>query len=1043
MKLPSAFNWQKLTMMMGVLFLALQVTAWGQQSLVSGVVTDQYGEPLMGVGVQVKNTSIGVATNIDGRYSIEAKQGDVLIFKYVGMKTREVTVGNQTVINVTLQDDIEQLAELVVVGYGTQKREHLTGAVSTISNKDLTKVPSSNVSQLLIGRAPGISGIQSGGAPGSDGTEILLRGLNTYNGSSSPLVLVDGVERKMNEVNPQDIESISVLRDAAAAAVYGMRAGNGVILITTKRGRDGRHNISYAGSASWSKPTTLPEFVNGLEYMQWYNKALELDGKGPKFTEEEMKMVTNGDPTDGYENTDWLEPAMKSTLMQKHTVAVTGGSERIKYYTSGEILNQNGILDTNRFNQYGFRSNIDTNPVENVTFSLNLAGRLRDNYTNGTVVWGNQQDANVWGILMYARPFVPREYQGYPTAPARLPSNPYYSIGNSGFSENKNYSLEGSTKLQWDVPFLKGLNVSMFASWNYHSLNSRSFNYSYEMMWYDFGEKKYKLREATNLQKDGSAYRRNTRNINYTLRPAIEYNQTFDKHSVGVLFLYEQNVLETNNFMARRRDFDLFDIPELDFGKEIPEAGERYPGNGGGMGKIANAGYVGRVNYAYDEKYLAEFSFRYDGTYLFAKDYRWGFFPSGSFAWVASKEDFIKDNTDIVDLLKLRASIGQLGRNTVAPYLFLKTYGLQQQNVAFGKDPLAQNTLFTSSGMPLTDLTWEKTRTYNLGLDVTLWKGLLGLEFDVFYKYTYDILQGLSGNYPPSLGGNFPTIENSGTFDNRGFELVLSHRNNIGEVYYNLSTTMSYTHNRILKRAEADNILPWQSAIGRSVGRILGYKTDGLFQTEEELINAPKPPGNAPRLGDIRYVDINGDGRITYEDRVEIAPSRFPKFVYSINGGLSWRGVDFAFMFQGASQYSQMLQGTWNNGAEDMTPLTRPFYGGGDTPPKYLVENSWRPDNTDAKYPRLSISGNQNNAFTSDYWLVNGSYLRLKNVTLGYTLPETALSAIGLQNLRLYVAGVNLLTFSGFKYLDPEAPSVLQAYYPQQKSVSVGLEVAF
>lgn len=1043
MKIPTASICWRLALVVGVLMMALQVTAQGQQLQVTGQVTDNTGLPLTGVMVKVKNTGNGTATDQEGRYSIRAAKTDVLVFSFIGMVPQEITVGSKTVINVKLLDNVEQLSELVVVGYGTQKKEHLTGAVSTISKSDLTKVPTSNVSQLLVGRAPGLSGVQSGGAPGADGTEILLRGLNTYNGSSSPLILVDGVERRMNEVNPQDIESISVLRDAAAAAVYGMRAGNGVILITTKRGAEGRHNISYSGSYSWSRPTTLPEFVNGLEYMQWYNKALELDGKAPKFTEEEMALVTNGDPTDGYENTDWIAPALKATSMQKHTVSLTGGSERIKYYTSGEFMNQNGILNTNHYSQYGIRANIDAVPVKNITVSINLAGRYRNNFIDGILSWGNQEAGNVWGLLMYARPFVPREYDGHPTAPARLLINPYYSIGNSGSAENKNYAFEGSGKIRWDIPYVEGLNVSMFASWDYKALNGKSFNYAYEVMWYDFGKKAYTLRDATNLQKDGSLYMSNTQNIGYTLRPAIEYSNTFDKHHIGALFLYELNGLYTSNFQARRRSYDLFDIRELDFGKIIPEAGERWPGNGGKSGSIANAGYVGRVNYAYDKKYLAEFSFRYDGTYLFAKDYRWGFFPSGSLAWVMSEESFIKDRTDIVDMLKLRGSIGQLGRNTVAPYLFLKSYSLQNKNVAFGKDPQAQNTLVTSSaGMPIPDLTWEKTRTYNLGLDLTLWRGLLGLEMDVFYKYTYDILQPLGGNYPPSLGGNYPTIENSGTFDNRGFELVLSHRNTVGDLHYNLSSTISYTHNRILKRAEPDNILPWQSQIGRSVGRVLGLKAVGLFQTQEEIDNAPRHPSKV-RLGDIRYEDINGDGRITVDDKVEIASSRFPELVYAINGSLDWRGIDFSVMFQGAALYSQMLQGAWNNGVEDMTPLTKPFYGGGDTPPRYLVEGSWRPDNTGGKYPRLSIVGNINNAWTSDYWLINGSYLRLKNVTLGYTLPETLTRKMSLQSLRVYVAGVNLLTFSGFKYVDPEAPSVLQAYYPQQKTVSLGLDVSF
>ncbi len=1026
-----------------VLLAIMPVTAVAQATDVRGKVTERDGTPLIGVTVQVKNKSTGTVTDMKGNYTIRAGQNDILVYTYIGMATQEVAVGGRSTINVVLSEDVEQLGELVVVAYGTQKKSHLTGSVSVISSKDINRVPVSNTSQLLIGRAPGISGMQSTGAPGSDGTELLVRGYNTYKGSSAPLVLVDGVARRMNEVNPRDIESISVLKDAAAAAVYGMRAGNGVILITTKRGNEGKDNISYAGTFTFSKPTTLPEFLNGLEYMQWHNRASELDGNAPKFTKEEMEMVNNSDPTDGYENTDWLSPALKATLMQKHTLSTTGGTKKLRYYASGELMNQNGVLNTYKFNQYGFRANIDSEPVKNLRFSLNVAGRLRNTHSNGLFNWGNQQAGNVWGVLMYAPPFVPREYKGYPTFPTRVHVNPYYGIGHSGYTDNKNYTFEGSTRLEWALPYVDGLKVAMFASWDYNSLNGKSFSYAYKGMAYNFGEKKYTLGDATDLKPDGSLYRSNTRNTSYILRPSIEYNHTFGNHSVGALFLYEQNGLSTEFFDARRSGFDLFDIQELDMGKRVPEAGEGAPGNRGHSNRIANAGYVGRLNYGYADKYLADFSFRYDGTYLFAKDFRWGFFPSGSLAWVISKEDFMQDYARTISNLKLRGSIGQLGRNTVAPYLFMKSYQIQKNNVAFGKNPAAQNTLVTSGGMPIPDLTWEKTRTYNIGLDASLWDGLLGVELDVFYKYTYDILQNLEGNYPPSLGGNFRMIENSGTFDNRGFELVLSHRNHVGDLYYNLSGNVSFSRNRILKMAEPDNILPWQSSIGRSLGRVMGFKTQGLFQTQEEIDKAPAQPGS-PRLGEIRYVDINGDGRVNQkEDFVEIARTRFPEMVYAINGDLSWRGLDFSFMFQGAALYSQLLQGTWNNGVQDQTPLTKPFYGNGDNVPKYLVENSWRPDNPCARYPRLTLAAKQNHGFTSDFWVIKGSYLRLKNITLGYSLPEKLISNVGMQSLRVYLAGVNLLTLSPFKYVDPEAPNVLQAYYPQQKSISVGLEVAF
>lgn len=379
--------------------------------------------------------------------------------------------------------------------------------------------------------------------------------------------------------------------------------------------------------------------------------------------------------------------------------------------------------------------------------------------------------------------------------------------------------------------------------------------------------------------------------------------------------------------------------------------------------------------------------------------------------------------------------------------MYRKSYSYTNNGVVFGSTPNTQGTLSNTVAYPNERLTWEKTKSYNLGFDLSAWNGLLGVEFDVFYKYTYDILQSVSNIYPPSLGGHYPSSENTGTFDNRGFEIALKHRNRIGEFSYSLNGNLSYAHNRILSRTQADNTLPWQSVLGSSVGELWGLKALGLYQSEEEIANSPQVSWNTPRVGDIKYADINGDGKIDSNDRIKISRGIRPEMMFALMADANYKGFDLSVQFQGAALCDKMLQYSWQdlNGATDMTPMTRPWYANWDNAPLYLVENSWRPDHTNAEYPRLTVSSvsHSNNAQQSDFWKRNGAYLRLKNVTLGYTLPKAWTNKMGLSNIRVYANGTNLLTFTDFKYIDPESTNVATGYYPQQRTFSFGIDVRF
>lgn len=1019
------------------------------QRVVKGVVTDQGGEPLPGVTVIVKGSKLGTSTDLDGVYTINAPENGTLTFSYVGKNNQSVKINGRTEVNVVLKDDATNLDEIVVVGYGQQKKIHMTGAVVSVGAKDIAKTTVSNATQALVGKLPGMITQQSGGRPGADGVSILVRGYSSYNDAGTVLTIIDGVTSDvgmLGALDPSDIESISVLKDAASCAMYGMKGSNGVILVTTKKGSEGKATINYRGSVTLSHATSLPRFMNGVEYMAWYNQARRNDGLEDYWTPEEIAMVTNGDPTDGYENTDWTSPLRKTTLMHQHNLSISGGTKRTSYYVSGGYMSQDGILKDYNYQRGNFRSNIESQISDMFKIQFNVSGLVQDTYvpTGHSGMSGGGYGSWAYGspesIMMASYPFVPKEYNGLPTGAYRLTNgaNPEYSVGNSGFSKTRNVKLITAGRIDWEAPFLKGLKASMFVSWDYKNSNSKSFAYPYTINQYNPVTKSYKQQAVTGFVKDGNLYKGSQTEQTVILRPSISFDRVFDDvHSVSALFLYEQSEYRGEKISASRQKFPLYDIADIDFGQTI----DAKSGNSGSFGKTATAGFAGRVNYAYDDRYLAEFAFRYDGSYLFAPGKRWGFFPSGSLGWVISQEDWFKDATSNIDRLKIRASVGMTGNDNVTAFLYRKFYGFAENSVAFGTNPTAMNTLYQTVAYPQSDLTWEKTTSTNIGADLTMWNGLMSIEADYFYKYTRDILQGVGGAYAPSLAGNYPSVDNTGRFDSQGFEFVIRHTNRVGKFLYSVNANVTYAHNRILRRTQSDGTLPWQSVLGGSIGDIYGLKALGLYQTQEQLDNMPYPINNKPSLGDIMYEDIDGDGRITSNDRVKIARGRRPELMFALNADANYQGFDLSFQIQGAALTDLML----GSGMSDYSPIMKPFYANWDNAPLHLVEDSWTENNRDAKYPRLSLDhqAHINNAYISSFWKRNGAYVRLKNVTIGYTLPKRIVSKAGISNLRIYASGYNLLTFTEYKYHDPEGQNYVRDFYPQQRTFSFGIDLSF
>ena len=1036
----------------GLMLLACSFTAAADN--VTGVVTDEHGDPLAGVSVTIKGKKTGVTTDIDGKYSIDAPANATLSYHLVGMVHKDVKVAGNSNINVTLGEDTEVLGEVVVVGYGQQKKATMTGAVSQVTAKDIVKSTGSNLSQALVGKLPGVISSQSTGRPGYDNVSFLVRGYSSYNDSGTVLTIIDGVDRGstgLAGIDPNDVESITVLKDAASCAIYGMKASNGVIIVTTKRGQEGKTNINYRGTLTLSHATMMPKMMNGTQYMQWYNLAREMDGLTPWFTDEDIAATTNGDLTDGIENTDWTSPMFKTTLMTQHNLSISGGTNRTQYYISGGYLKQDGTLDGQNYQKGTFRSNINTQIGKMFEVQFNVGGLVGDSY------YPSGQALNTTGVggydlenqMLYSVPYIPKTYyssdpddpyNGMPTTAFRnMGHNPEYAVqdSNSGFSQTRRVTINTAGRIDWKAPFLKGLKASFFFSWDWGDVYGKTFSYAYKVMSWNPGTKTYYYTNCANLLENGNMYVGDSRSQQIVIRPQISYDAQFNGvHNVNAVVVYEQTRGKSSALTGQRTDFALFDLPELSYGQTISTSN----GNSGSSGNSASEGWAGRFSYNYDQKYLAEFAFRYDGSYLFAPGNRYGFFPSGSLGWVISREDWFKERFPNVDILKLRGSIGMMGNDNVTAYLYRKSYGWITNGVAFGDTPTAQKTLYQNVAYPQSDLTWEKTRTYDIGVETTLWNGLLSVEFDWFYKYTYDILQSVSGAYAPSLAGNYPTIDNTGSFDNRGLELVLRHTNHIGDFYYNLNGNFSWAHNRYIKRTQSSGTLPWQTTLGASMGDVWGLKAIGLYQTEEQLANAPKPINTTPHLGDIMYEDVNGDGKITSADYVKIGHTGMPEIMFSFTADANWRGFDFSMQWQGAAKNDKFLG--WSGGS-DYTPLTRPWYGGTDNSPLFLVENSWRPDNTDAEYPRLTTLSCGNNAYRSTFWKRNGAYLRLKNVSIGYTIPKRITNKAGIANLRAFVSGMNLLTFTEYKFIDPEINSYAWSFYPQQRTFTFGLDLSF
>ncbi|MBR1872702.1 MAG: TonB-dependent receptor [Bacteroidales bacterium] len=1013
---------------------------------VSGTVTDTSGDGASGVFIYVKGSSkTGTMTLADGSYKISVPdRNSVLVYSMLGYKEVEQTVGERVIINVQLEEDVNLLEGTVVVGYGTQKKEFVVGSVSQVSSQELLKAPNTNVSSMLTGRLAGMTTVQTTGIPGGDAAALLVRGTSTFN-NSSPLIIVDGVERSITYINPNDIESVSILKDAATAAIYGIQGANGVVLVTTKKGRQGKPEIVYDGSVSFDTNTVTPDLLTADEYIYWHNKARELDGQAPYWDEARIASLK---ARGLYGETDnWALIYNKMGLTHQHNISATGGSERLRYFTSIGYMNQQGILKNTSLQRFNVRANLDAQLTKGLHYNINLSAAnsarhwpgLSMRTSNGS--W--QGEFSPLRQACYAIPILASEYNGLPLGYTNgtYTYTPLAAL-NTGFQTEDRWMAEVRSNLDYDftalnVNALKGLKIGVNIAYNFDYTLNRNYLESFQL--YSYSATTDEVSQKTSLGIGENNFNKShSMGYNLTIRPQINYDRDFGKNHVSALLFCERYTYHGDTMTGYKSGYSEGSPIDINLGTTYPSVPVS-----GGYSDSGRFGAAARVNYAYAKKYLAEVTFRADASYKFSPKNRWGMFPSVALGWVLSEENFLK-GVSWIDFMKLRASYGVLGSDDTNPYLYMQTYSSMSPSIThyIGGTPYS---IYYTTGYVYEDLTWSRTNTYNIGYEAKLFNSRLSLELDVFYKYTTNILEyDSTGYYSPSLGGNNPVWMNTGIVDNRGFDMTIGWRDAFTNGWsYGITGILSWSRNRLLSKRLSDSYPSYRAQLGQPLGAFYGFHALGLFQTDEEVDEYPNAPSGWAEKGAIKYQDVNGDGKInSTEDFVKIGRSSTPEMTFSLNFDVAYQGLSLSVLLQGATLCNYALCGTWSNGNMDNTMYTRAFYGGGNTL-RYLVENAWTPENTNATYPRLAAGTNANNAWLSDWWIRDGSYLRVKNVQLAYDLPRKIFTKTPLSGCRFFVAGTNLLTFSAFKYIDPENPGINNGYYPQQRTVSIGAKLTF
>lgn len=1039
MKKQNNTSWLALPRQAGLLLMLVLLMSgqllFAQSRQVTGVVKDPAGETIIGASVLEKGTTNGTITDFDGNFSLNVSSDKaVLVISYVGYKTQEISIAGKNSLIVTLPEDTETLEEVVVVGYGAQKKESVVGAISQVSSKELLSSPAANVSQAIAGKISGVITTQTSGAPGSDDTQINIRGRATFAGDGSPLILVDGVERSFSQIAPDDIESISVLKDASATAVYGVRGANGVMLITTKRGKEQKPEVNLTANWQIQSPTRKDTYLDSYQSVTLLEEALANDGLPSQFSANDIEMYRksvagqlNGLEAMLYPNVDWYDQVLKSSApAQRYNVSVRGGTKRMRYYASGEFYDQKGLVknlsqdmygnsSSPSYRRYAFRANMDLFLTKDLTFSVNFGTRFEERRGSNT------NESNNYSETFYELNHTPgwlfpvsyEVQNGESTRTLYGGSSQYQNnivgrLAQGGYYRATNTINETNFIVDYKLGWLtEGLSAKGMVSFDYDSYYKRLF--SADFATYELNDRdNYTQIDAYNrFNTDGELAYSKATSTTYKLymEAQLNYARSFGKHDVTAMVLYNQNDYRYNSKLAKRYQ-----------------------------------GLVGRLTYGYDDRYLAEINAGYNGSENFIKGKRFGFFPAFSVGWRVSNEAFMEDTQNWLNNLKLRASYGQVGNDIYKVngvdqrFLYEEKWSQINNDYYFGS---AGTTGIFEAQYPNLFVTWERAHKYNFGIEFGLWNGLLNGNIDFFHEKRNNILtQYLSR---PQWVGVALAAGNLGETKNSGYEIELKHANHIGNDFnYSVGLTYSHASNEIVSMDEPASKTDYRKREGHPINQYFGLVCDG-FVTQADIDggNLPVSTFGTVKAGDLKYRDMNKDGFIDERDETFIGYSDIPENTFALTLGANYKGWGFSVMFQGVDHVSRYYD------AEAMFA----FVGGGKVKEHHL--DRWNPAVSEAenlaraKYPLLHYdSYGDHNQRGNSFFLKNGAFVRLKNIELSYTLPQNWIKVVGMSDCRLYVNANNLITWDHLDDLtDPESNGSNR--YPIMKTVNFGVNIKF
>ena len=1023
--------WLVRKLIVGLLCICSTAATFAQTATVSGVVKDDTGEPVIGAGVLVKGTTLGTITDIDGHFSFRADDlNGVLVVSFVGMETQEIPMKGKGTFDIVLKSSNTLLEEVQVVAYGAQKKVTLTGSISSVNTDELLKVPTASIGNMLSGVLSGVSSIQSSGQPGGDDPDVFIRGITTvYTVNAKPLYLVDVVEPSFFQIDPNEVENITILKDASSTAVFGVRGANGVIIVTTKRGKEGKAKINASFSYGIQTPTRMPEFVNSYDYATFLNEAYTNDGKDPKFTPVAVEAFRTHTNPIIYPDTDWMELLFKSSAPQTQgNVNISGGTERVRYFISMGMLDQKGFFknhdtryDANfNFNRYNYRANLDIDFTKTTLVAINMGGRVekRNFPRSGDVI--NQLFRRIYWATPFSGPgivdgkWIKGNSQYLPVGLSDGLGNIYGRGYGSKTTNVVNLDLALTQKLDF---ITKGLQFKIKVAYN---------------SGYDHTKER-----ATSIESYQPWYRKD---VTWMEHPAgSDPNEVvYIQDGEAGLISYAESFGKSRDWYAEasfdwKRDFGLHHLSALALYNQsktyYPDSD--YPGIPRGY-----VGLVGRVTYDYDNKYLIEGNVGYNGSENFAPGNRYGFFPAVSGGWVLTQEEFLKDNP-VVNFLKIRASYGIVGNDRYHPYgtgfmdrfLYLSNSYFIGSGYQFGTgtswSPGAYEKSFGNSG-----LSWEKSAKQNYGIDFSLFNQKLSGSIDYFYEKRTDILAKASTD--PIIHAMSLPVLNLGIVSNKGVELNLKWNHKINSFRYWTNLNVSYAKNKIVYQDEVPSEYTYTLKTGHPVGQPFGLKVRGFYYEGMEDV---ADHSYVLKEGDVVYEDLNHDGKIDDNDKTAIGYPSYPLLNAGLTLGFEYKGFDFSMLWVGATKTSRVLEETFRK------PL-------GETYDRSLMSHQftdrWTPETAaTAKLPRATIDGVKNNYRDSELWVKDASYLRLKNIEIGYNFRLPFMPKIGMEKMRVFMTGYNLLTFDKLKISDPESMSSGVPQYPVMRVINFGLNVSF